>query len=101
MCPPTEEWSRFHHHAERNSWASLNSHGLLSYVFIRLIFTDIIMADLQDDLQDVHTILEMCGMTNPAIRTLFINLEGFDTPLSAFNILADNNDVTAMAARMS
>jgi hypothetical protein len=96
MCPPTEEWSRFHL-AERNSWASLNSHGLLSYVFIRLIFTDIIMADLQDDLQDVHTVLEMCGMTLLAIRTLSINLEG----LSDFNILADNNDVMAMTARMS
>jgi hypothetical protein len=58
------------------------------------------MADLQDDLQDVHTVLETCGMTIPAIRTLFINLEGFDT-LSAFSILVDDNDVTAMAARMS
>jgi hypothetical protein len=41
----------------------------------------------------------MCGMTIPAIMTLFINLEGFDA-LSAFSILVDDNDVTAMAARM-
>jgi hypothetical protein len=58
------------------------------------------MADLPEDLQDVHTILAMCGITTPAIRTLFMNLEGFDT-LSAFGILVDDNDVTSMAARMS
>jgi hypothetical protein len=86
MCPPTEEWSRFHH-AERNSRASLNSHGFLSFVFIRLIFTVIIMADLPEDLQDVHAVIETCGITIPAIRTLFINLEGFNT-LNGFGILA-------------
>jgi hypothetical protein len=35
------------------------------------------MADLQDDLQDLHTVLETCGIEDPATRRLFLNLEGF------------------------
>jgi hypothetical protein len=44
-------------------------------------------ADLQAeaDLQDVHTVLETCGMPALDIRTRFINLEGFEN-LGKFNI---------------
>jgi hypothetical protein len=71
-----------------------------------LIFTDIIMADLQvdpqvaADLQDVHTVLETCGMTDLATRTRFINIEGFIN-LDRFSILVDDHVVTSMASRMA
>jgi hypothetical protein len=60
------------------------------------------MADLQDDLQDLHTVLEMCGIVeNPAISTLFLNLEGFNTLSDLGDLLEDDNDVTAMAGLTS
>jgi hypothetical protein len=59
------------------------------------------MADLQDDLQDLHTFFETCGIVeDPATRNLLLNLEGF-TRLDNVGDLEDDNDVTAMAGRMS
>jgi hypothetical protein len=52
------------------------------------------MADLQDDLQDLHTVLEMCGIEDPATRTLFLNLEGFNH-LDDLGDLEDDSDVMA------
>jgi hypothetical protein len=57
-------------------------------------------AQVAADLQDVHAVLETCGMSDLATRTRFITLEGF-LSLDRFSILVDDNDVTSMAARMS
>ena len=58
-------------------------------------------AQVAADLQDVHAVLETCGMSDLATRTRFITLEGLFLSLDRFSILVDDNDVTSMAARMS
>jgi hypothetical protein len=70
-----------------------------------LILTDNNMANLPVDqaaldLQEVHDVLGMCGMSDQATRTRFITNEGF-TSLGQFSILVDDSDVTSMAARIS
>jgi hypothetical protein len=59
------------------------------------------MAD--DDLfgeEDLHTVLETCGITNEDTRNTIINQEGFDG-LADLGVLETDADVTEMAKRMA
>ena len=47
----------------------------------------------------IHDILTVCGITNVLHRNVFINIEGLDTIDNKFDRLNGDGDVTEMAKR--
>ena len=58
------------------------------------------MANAVNPNEDVHHVLDQCGITSPAAHQVFILTEGLDS-VEAFGDLSGDNDVTEMAKRMA
>jgi hypothetical protein len=55
---------------------------------------------MANPIQDLHAVLETCGITDAAMRTNIITREGF-TQLSDLGVLETDSDVTEMANHMA
>ncbi len=62
------------------------------------VFDEVIVADPAPN--PVHDVLNLCGVTAPATRQIFIDVEGLDT-IDAFANLNGNSNVTEMAKQMA
>jgi hypothetical protein len=55
---------------------------------------------MADPMDELHSVLETCGITDAVTRTNIITREGF-TQLEDLGVLETDNDVTDMANRMA
>ena len=55
---------------------------------------------MANPIDELHSVFEMCGITNPAMRTTIIDHKGF-TQLDDLGVLETDADVTEMAKRMA
>jgi len=62
------------------------------------VFDEVVFADPVPN--PVHDVLNLCGVTVPATRQIFIDIEGLDS-IDTFANLNGDSDVTEMAKRMA